>query len=148
MTPAQGIRLFLDRSTNSKRFANAVREMVADVVTIGERYGVRPAERVPDTQWLREATSEGRICVGADTAILRNELAIAAILEESARYLMFSNNNITAHDQIVRFREALHEILELADLEGPWVRKLTADGLREVSAEAMRERLARRREHR
>ena len=57
------LRLFLDRSTNAKRFAEAVRAHVADVVTIGERYGVRPAERIEDRQWLAEATAEGRVCV-------------------------------------------------------------------------------------
>lgn len=47
---AGGLRLFLDRSTNSKRFAQAVRERVPDVVTIGERYGVKAAEGIQDVQ--------------------------------------------------------------------------------------------------
>lgn len=141
----QDIKLFLDRSTNSKRFADAVRRLAGDVVTIGERYGVRPAENVLDEQWLGEATAEGRICVGADKAILSNELELAAILEHSARYLVFSSNNLTSREQIARFEGALDGILRLAELPGPWVHKLTADGLLEVTADTLRERLARRR---
>lgn len=61
MTEAGGIRLFLDRSTNGKRFAEAVKRLFPETVTIGERYGVAAAEGVPDVDWIRDATAEGRI---------------------------------------------------------------------------------------
>lgn len=44
------LRLFLDRSTQGKRFVAAVRELVDDVETINDRYGVKPAESIPDIQ--------------------------------------------------------------------------------------------------
>ncbi|MGA5703388.1 hypothetical protein [Peterkaempfera bronchialis] len=147
MTPSWGggLRLFLDRSTNSKRFAEAVRAHVADVVTIGERYGVRPAERIEDKQWLHEATAEGRICVGADKMILTNELEIAAVLEHEARYVVFTNNNMTGKEQADRFVACLDALRDLAHRAGPWVFKITADGLSEVPVEQLRQRLAQRR---
>lgn len=148
MTGEGGPRLFLDRSTNSKRFAEGVRGLVTDVVTIGERYGVQAAEGIEDRQWIAEATAEGRICVGADAAILSNELELAAVLEHSARYLVFSHNNLTSQEQVARFRELLPQILPLAEREGPWVYKLTADGLLEVPEEVLRQRLAARRQRR
>ncbi|PJE94318.1 hypothetical protein CUT44_29090 [Streptomyces carminius] len=149
MTPGPDVpelRLFLDRSTNSRRFAEIVRTHVPDVVTIGERYGVRPAEHVQDGQWLAEATAEGRICVGADKMILSNELEIAAVLEHRARYVVFANNNMTGRAQAERFVACLGELREAAGREGPWALKITGSGLVEVSVEQLRERLARRRQ--
>lgn len=143
---AGGLRLFLDRSTNSKRFAQAVRERVPDVVTIGERYGVKAAEGIQDVQWIAEATAERRICVGADSAMLgKNELELAAILEHSARYLVFSHNNLTSRELIERFHALLPQIQPLAEVKGPWVYKLTADRLSEVPERVLRQRLEARR---
>lgn len=145
MTSAGGLKLFLDRSTNSKRFAETVRRHVPDVVTIGERYGVRPAEHVRDEQWLADATAEGRICVGADKMILTNELEIAAILEHRTRYVVFANNNMTGREQSERFVACLDALRELTDRPGPWVFKITGSGLSEVGVEQLRERLSQRR---
>jgi hypothetical protein len=66
------LRLFPDRSTNGKRFIGGVRRLVEDVETIGDRYGIQDAEGVTDVRWIADATSEGRILVGADRRILRN----------------------------------------------------------------------------
>ena len=143
MTPRPGLKLFLDRSTNSRRFAAGVRLLVADVVTIGERYGVGPAERVKDVQWLADATAEDRVCVGADRAILSNELELAAVLEFGARYVVFSNNNITSQEQLERFTACLPQIGRLADKRGPWVAVIERDGMRETDVSKLEERLAR-----
>ena len=74
MTKPAPLRLFLDRSTQGRRFVEAVRDMVDDVETIDDRYGVRPAEHVPDITWIADATAAGRILVGAGRYILRNPL--------------------------------------------------------------------------
>jgi len=146
MIAAGGLKLFLDRSTNSKRFAAGVRLLVTDVVTIGERYGVMPAEQIKDPRWLADATAEGRICIGADKAILSNELELAAVLEERARYAVFSNNNITGQEQLARFTACLPNLVELAVRVGPWAAVIGRDGLTEVSADVLGDRLARVRE--
>ncbi|SFD59016.1 hypothetical protein [Streptomyces aidingensis] len=148
MSSAQDLRLFLDRSSNSKRLAQALRDMGTDVVTIGERYGVKPAETVKDVRWLSEASSEGRICVGADSSILKNELEIAAVLESSARYLLYPNNNLSARQQIERFQGLLPEMLPLIDRPGPWAYKMTPDGLLEVPEAVLRKRLEDRKRRR
>ena len=69
MTTAGGLRLFLDRSTNAKRFAEAARELCPDVQTIGDLYGVAPAENIMDERWIADASAAGRICVGADKVV-------------------------------------------------------------------------------
>lgn len=75
----------------------------------------------------------------------KNELELAAILEHSARYLVFSHNNLTSRELIERFHTLLPQIRPLADVQGPWVYKLTADGLSEVPEGVLRQRLAARR---
>jgi hypothetical protein len=42
------LQLFLDRSTNGKRFIEGIRRLVDDVETIGDCYGGRPAEDIKD----------------------------------------------------------------------------------------------------
>lgn len=60
------LRLFLDRSTQGRRFVEAVRQMVPDTETTNGRYGMREAEKIPDIQWISGATADGRILVGAE----------------------------------------------------------------------------------
>ncbi|MCX4550381.1 MULTISPECIES: hypothetical protein [Streptomyces] len=142
MTEPGGIRLFLDRSTNGKRFAEAVKHLCPETVTIGDRYGVAAAEKVPDVDWIRDATAEGRICVGSDIRIVSNMLELEAVVEHSARFFLFPNNNLTVAEQIARF-ERLHDALARAAAEpGPWVHKLTAGGLNHTSGEVLVQRLA------
>jgi hypothetical protein len=142
VTEPGGIRLFLDRSTNGKRFAEAVKRLFPDTVTIGEWYGVAAAEKVLDVEWIRDATTDGRICVGSDMRIMSNVLELAAVVEHSARFFLFPNNNLTVSEQIARF-DALHEAMGRAATEpGPWVHKLTAGGLNHTSANILVQRLA------
>lgn len=147
MTEVDDVKIFLDRSTNGKRFAAAVKRLFPDTVTIGERYGVAAAENVQDVDWIRDAATEGRICVGSDARIASNMLEIAAVLEHCARFFLFPNNNLTVPEQIKRFGELHEAMLEASVMPGPWVYKLTAGGLNHTSAETLAKRLdaARRR---
>jgi hypothetical protein len=141
MTEAGGLRLFLDRSAHARRFAEAVRELCPDVQTIGDLYGVVPAESVLDERWIADASAAGRICVGSDKAILSNLLELQAILEHSARYLVFTDNNTPTRARIAQFREVYEQLVPLAETPGPWVYKLTRGGLQKVSATVLRDRL-------
>lgn len=141
MTPAGGLRLFLDRSTNSKQFAAGLREAGCDVVTIGERYGVAAAQDVKDTQWLSDASDDGRICVGADKAILSNQIELAAVLAYRARYVVFSNNNVTGRQQLALMVAVLDGVRTLAGREGPWVAVAGRGGLMETPVEKLHARL-------
>jgi hypothetical protein len=87
---------------------------------------VAAAEKVLDVEWIRDVTTDGRICVGSDIRIMSNVLELAAVVEHSARFFLFPNNNMTVSEQIARF-EVLHEVMARAATEpGPWVHKLTA----------------------
>ncbi|MFF3891408.1 hypothetical protein [Streptomyces sp. NPDC001914] len=141
MTEAGGLRLFLDRSAHAHRFAEAARELCPDVQTIGDLYGVTPAESVLDEQWIADASEAGRICIGSDKAILSNLLELQAILDHSARYVVFTDNNTPTRVRIAQFREVYEQLVPLAEIPGPWVYKLTRGGLQKVSATVLRDRL-------
>jgi hypothetical protein len=141
MTTAGGLRLFLDRSTNARRFAEAARELCPDVQTIGDLYGVVPAESVMDDRWIADASAAGRICVGADKAILSNLLELQAILEHSARYVVFTDNNTPTRERVSQFRAVYEQLIPLASVPGPWVYKLTKGGLQAVQADVLTTRL-------
>ncbi|MEU9407292.1 hypothetical protein AB0E08_16620 [Streptomyces sp. NPDC048281] len=141
MTTAAGLRLFLDRSTNARRFAEAARELCPDVQTIGDLYGVLPAEAVLDERWIADASAAGRICVGADKAILSNLLELQAILEHSARYVVFTDNNTPTRERVTQFRAVYDQLVPLAEIPGPWVYKLTKGGLQAVGADVLATRL-------
>ncbi|WP_116044460.1 hypothetical protein [Amycolatopsis palatopharyngis] len=123
------LRLFLDRSTQGRRFVDAVRELVSDVETINDRYGTKPAESVPDTTWIAEASADNRILVGADRNILRNPLERRAICLAGARYVVFGNNNIPMRTMIERFEHHLPRIIELTSVSGPWVYRIAQHGI-------------------
>jgi hypothetical protein len=46
------LRLFLDRSTQGKRFTGAVRRLVQDVETIDDRYGREAVDPGPWVYWI------------------------------------------------------------------------------------------------
>ncbi|CAL9504336.1 hypothetical protein [Streptomyces sp. enrichment culture] len=93
MTTAGGLRLFLDRSTNARRFAEAARELCSDVQTIGDLYGVVPAEAVMDEQlipladipgpWVCKLTKAGLQVIEADVLTTRLEQARARFTKQS-----------------------------------------------------------------
>jgi hypothetical protein len=127
------LRLFLDRSTQGKRFTAAVRRLVQDVETIDDRYGRDPAEAVPDTRWIADASAEGRVLLGADRNILRNPLERRAICVAAARYVVFATNNMSAREMIGRFERHLPRIQELVTEPGPWVYRIAAHDMRRVT---------------
>ncbi|WP_433349337.1 hypothetical protein ACQP25_36365 [Microtetraspora malaysiensis] len=127
------LRLFLDRSTQGRRFTDAVRLLVEDVETINDRYGTKPAEAVPDTEWIVDASFDGRVLIGADRNIVRNPLERHAICLCAARYVVFGNNNMTMRAMIQLFERHLPEIHRLATVPGPWVHRLALHGLDPLS---------------
>lgn len=129
MTDPPTLRLFLDRSTQGRRFVEAVRRLVPDVETINDRYGVRESQSIPDVRWISEATADGRILVGADRYILRNPLERRTVCRTGARYVVFGTNNLRASLMIELFAENLSRIEQLTALPGPWVHRIAQHGL-------------------
>ncbi len=129
MTGPPPLRLFLDRSTQGRRFVDAVRALVPDVETINDRYGVQEAQSIQDIQWISEATADGRILVGADRYMLRNPLERRTVCRTGARYVVFGTNNLRATRMIDLFTECLPRIEQLTALPGPWVHRIAQHGL-------------------
>lgn len=116
------LALFLDRSTQGRRFVEGVRGLVDDVETIADRYGRDAAQEVPDTQWIADATAAGRILVGADRRILLNPLERRAVCRHRARDVVFGTNNLRVPDMVALFAASLPAIRAHADEPGPRVR--------------------------
>lgn len=127
--PPPPLKLFLDRSTQGKRFVAAVRLLVDDVVTINDQYGVNPAEIVPDTRWIADASAEGRILLGADRNILRNPLERQMICKSAARYVVFATNNTPVRLMIELFERDLPRIRNLTGIPGPWAYRIARHGI-------------------
>jgi hypothetical protein len=128
VSETSSLRLFLDRSTQGRRFVDGVRRLVDDVETIDDRYGRQAAERVPDPQWIADATADGRILVGADRYILRNPLERRAICRAGARYVVSSTNNLRVALMLELFTENLARVRALVDEPGPWVYRIAQHG--------------------
>jgi hypothetical protein len=122
------LALFLDRSTQGRRFVEALRALVDDVETIADRYGREAAQDVPDTQWIAEATAAGRILVGADRRILLNPLERRAVCRHRARYVVFGTNNLRVADMVTLFTAGLPAIRAHAREPGPWVLRIARHG--------------------
>jgi len=133
MTEPPALRLFLDRSTQGKRFVAAVRSMVEDVVTINDMYGNKPAESVADVQWIADATASGRILIGADRYILRNPLERHSICRNAARYVVFGANNTPVRLLIEMFERDLPHIRQLTSVPGPWVHRIARHGMERLA---------------
>lgn len=102
------LRLFPDRCTQGTVFVAEIRRLVADVETINDRYGVRPAERVRDATWRIERH-----------AVCRN----------AARYILFGNGNMPISMMIKLFAVNLPFIRSLTAVEGPWVYRIAQHGI-------------------
>jgi hypothetical protein len=123
------LRLFLDRCTQGTRFVAEIRRLVADVETINDRYGVRPAERVRDPTWIADATRAGRILLGADQNILRNRFERHAVCRNAARYILYGNGNMPISMMVELFAANLPYIRNLTAVEGPWVYRIAQHGI-------------------
>jgi hypothetical protein len=98
-----------------------------------QRYGRRDAEAVEDTQWINEATADGRILLGADRRILRNRLERQAICRARARYVVFGTNNLRVTHMVELFAAHLPRLAELAGEPGPWVFRIAQHGLHRLA---------------
>ena len=123
------LALFLDRSTQGRRFVEAVRALVDDVEAIADRYGRDVAQDISDTQWIAEATAAGRILVGADRRILLNPLERRAVCRHKARYVMFGTNNLRVPDMVALFATSLPPIRAHASEPGPLVLRIARHGV-------------------
>lgn len=113
------LQIFLDRSVGTRRIAEALRELELDVETIRDRYG-EASSTVQDVVWIEEATSAGRVLIGADKRIRFNLLERQAICRFKARCIAFTSGAITAVEMIRRLTQHMDRIRLLAAEPGPF----------------------------
>jgi hypothetical protein len=121
-----GLPVFLDRSVGTKKIAFALRELGVDVETIHDRYGGESV-RIQDTQWIEEATADGRVLIGADKRIRYKSLERLAICRHKARCFTFPRGDLTAEEMVRRIALHLTEMTQLAQRPGPYVVHLGHD---------------------
>lgn len=123
---SQPLRVFLDRSIGTKVIARALRGLGVDVETITDRYGQESPD-IKDVRWIADASSDGRVLIGADQRIRYNPLERHALCRHAARCFTFPRGNLTATQMIERITVLLPTIAELARTPGPYVYHLLAD---------------------
>jgi hypothetical protein len=123
------LRLFLDRSTNGKRFIEGIRRLVRNVETIGDRYGVRPAEDIKDPRRIADATEDGPTLLGADKRILRCPVGRRAVCRARARYILFRSANLSNSKLLELFEQNLPAIRLLTSGPGPWAQRIAQHGM-------------------
>lgn len=122
------LRLFLDRSVGTRKFATALRARHLDVETIVDRYGAANLS-TPDERWIADASRDGRLLVSADQRIRYRPLERMAICEHAAKCVTFAAGNLTSDEMIGLFLENLTQIEEAAREAGPFVYHLTRQRL-------------------
>jgi len=122
-------RVFLDRSLGTKKIAEALRALELDVETIRDRYG-DASTKTDDDVWIRDATDDGRVLIGADQRIRYNKLERTTICRNAARCFTFPNGNLTAADMIARLERHLAKIIRCAETPGPYVYHILDDDVR------------------
>jgi hypothetical protein len=95
------LRLFLDRSVGTRKIAAALREAGLDIETIVDHYGDE-APRVTDDRWINDATTAGRLLLGADLRIRYRTVERLALCRAAGRYLAYPSGNLTAQQMIDR----------------------------------------------
>jgi hypothetical protein len=105
-----------------------LREAGLDIETIVDRYGDE-APRVTDDRWITDATTAGRLLLGADLRIRYRTVERLALCRAAGRYLAYPSGNLTAQQMIGRLLRHLADVEVLAAQAGPFVYHLTERGL-------------------
>src|SRR6266849_239867 len=95
---ASGIRFFLDRGLGARIVPRALRLAGWMLETMDERYGQAASQKIPDIQWIEEATSAGDVLLCKDLAIARNILEAQVVYMTSARAFALSKADLTGPD--------------------------------------------------
>lgn len=95
-----------------------------------ERYGVVPAQRLADIDWIRDATQAGEVLLTGDKAIAKRPLEARAVIAAGARVFALGTSQLTGPDKAQRFLDHQQAIFRRAlSRPGPYVVSVTAHGL-------------------
>ncbi|GAA0995881.1 hypothetical protein GCM10009555_090750 [Acrocarpospora macrocephala] len=89
--------------------------------TMDERYGKSDSQRIPDTQWIEEATLNGDVIMCKDLRIAHNELEAQVVYMSAARVFGLSNRQITGPEMARSFLSHEPAIIAAARADGPYV---------------------------
>lgn len=129
MAPEATLRVFLDRSVGTRRVAEGLRDLGLAVQTIVDRYGHVAARRLPDTRWITDASADGYLLLGADLRVRYRPAERCALCFACARYVCFSNGNLTAKAMVDIVHSHLGQLTSASARPGPWVCHLRTEGL-------------------
>ena len=97
--------------------------------TLAERYGIPADEKIADTTWLADATTDGRACLMKDSAIATNPLELACVKATGARCFALADKSLPAHRMAAWFLNNLDDIAVACAAGGPFVYEVTATAL-------------------
>ncbi len=118
---------FLDRGLGVHFVANALRDQGYRALPMVEVYPDGADQVVPDDEWIRKASDEGRIALTKDYSITRDHKDALAV--STLRIFALSNANLTGRQMAERYTANLNRILSRAVKPGPYVFVVTAAGL-------------------
>jgi len=94
--------------------------------TIVEMFG-RPG--VPDVEWIEESGRLGLVVAHKDARIRYRPAGKQAVIAARLRLLCLTSGNLTADEQVQRFRVNLPAIERWWDKPGPWILAVRRTGV-------------------
>jgi hypothetical protein len=125
------LEFFIDRSLGRHIVPGALRDAGATVHPMAEVYGERVGQGLADTEWLRDAGTNGWVVLMKDGKIRYRPAELEALMAAGVRAFCLTNANLGGRAAAERFAAQLPKINEIAATqEGPYIYGVYADGVR------------------
>lgn len=134
MSHPEGLpKLFLDRSLGPLQVLRLLRKAGLCLVTLSEHYGRPRDQKIPDSDWLELAGSNGWVVFTKDKRIGRLGDQREAIISNQVRCFYLANQNIAAEEIVNRFLRNLPRIVKACDYPGPFLYAVHKSQIRKMS---------------
>lgn len=127
--PEQQPKFFLDRSLGRVAVPALLREAGWLLVTLAEHYGTPDDEQVPDTQWIRDAATQGWPILMKDKRIRYRRAEIDAVIEHRAQCFVITRGDLSSAEMADRFLACGRAIFEAVAVPGPYIYAVQSDRL-------------------
>ncbi len=111
---------FIDRSLG-KSIADGLRAEGLTVHTMASVYGEQEAQQLRDEVWLRDAGKHGWVVLTKDDAIRRRPAEREALVQAGVRVFCLTTAQLRGEEQLARFVENRHRIVQRARNPGPYI---------------------------
>ena len=118
--PQDEPEFFIDRSLG-KSIADGLRAVGLIVHTMASIYGEEKAQQLADEVWLRDAGKKGWIVLTKDDAIRRRPAEREALIDAGVRVFCLTTAQLRGGEQLSRFAENRHRIIQRARQPGPYI---------------------------